>query len=359
MSNQEDIKFLTYQRMKGRPGHMEENVRDISLSSESEVEQITSDEVFTDDKKASKAETASKKRKYSRGYKEVMTEKLSILVDRCKICDRNAVRIIFSTAESLDCNVEESALSRSALRKRRISFRSQRAQKIKARFKNLDLEGIVVHWNGKLLPNLLQKECAERLAILVSKGDYEQLLGVPELENSTGASQAEAVSGSLEEWDIGDKIVGMCFDTTASNTGRMKGACTLLEKQLGKSLLYLACRHHILEVVLRLVFEYKMGSTTAPQPDIFRRFQILWPNIDRSKYIEGVQDDLVKMSVKEFEKEVSEFLLFQLTEKQPRDDYLELIKLCLIFLGKVPSHDVSLNTPGPYHHARWMAQFTL
>ncbi|XP_049302190.1 uncharacterized protein LOC125775587 [Bactrocera dorsalis] len=106
MSNQEDIKFLTYQRMKGRPGHMEgidvntalaeqrrearkakaeewrwrqispvsaENVRDISLSSESEVEEITSDEVFTDDEKASKAETASKKRKYSRGYKEVIT----------------------------------------------------------------------------------------------------------------------------------------------------------------------------------------------------------------------------------------------------------------------------------------------
>ncbi|XP_049316692.1 uncharacterized protein LOC125779392 [Bactrocera dorsalis] len=320
MSNQEDIKFLSYQRMKGRPGHMEgidvntalaeqrreakaeewrwrqispvsaENVRDISLSSESEVEEITSDEVFTDDEKASKAETASKKRKYSRGYKEVMTEKLSILLDRCKISDRNAVRIIFATAESLGCNVEEFALSRSALRKRRISFRSQRAQKIKTRFKNLDLEGIVVHWDGKLLANLFQKECAERLAALVSKGDCEQqqLLGVPELENSTGASQAEAVSGSLKEWDIGDKIVGMCFDTTASNTGRMKGACTLLEKQLGKSLLYLACRHHILEVVLRSVFEYKMGSTTAPQRDIFRRFQIHWPNIDQSKYIEGV-----------------------------------------------------------------------
>ncbi|XP_018802869.1 PREDICTED: uncharacterized protein LOC108977586 [Bactrocera latifrons] len=225
MSNQEDIKFLTYQRMKGRPGRMEgidvntalaekrrevrkakaeewrwrqispvsaENVRDISLSSESEVEEITSDEVFTDDEKASKAETASKKRKYSRGYKEVMTEKLSILLDRCKISDRNAVRIILATAESLGCNVEDFTLSRSALRKRRISFRSQRAQKIKARFKNLDLEGIVVHWDGKLLPNLLQKKCAERLAILVSKGDYEQLLGASELENSTGASPAEA-----------------------------------------------------------------------------------------------------------------------------------------------------------------------
>lgn len=112
-------------------------------------------------------------------------------------------------------------------------------------------------------------------------------MGVPSLENSTGISQAEAVSDSLQEWGIGDKIVGMCFDTTASNTGRMKGACTLIEKQLGKNLLYLACRHHILEVVLRSVFEHKMGSTTGPQPDIFRRFQMHWANIDQSKYMEG------------------------------------------------------------------------
>ena len=235
-------------------------------------------------------------------------------------------------------------------------FRNQRAQKIKERFKKSDLEGTVVHWDGKLLPKLLQKEYAERLAILVSKGDDEQLLGVPVLENSTGISQAEAVCDSIEEWGIGDKIVGICFDTTASNTGRMKGACTLIEKQLGKNLLYLACRHHILEVVLRSVIEHKMGSTTGPRPEIFKRFQMHWSNIDQSKYIEGVQDDSVKSSVKDFEEAVSKFLRLQLTKVQPRDDYLELIKLCLIFLGKVPSDDVCFRIPGAFHHARWMAK---
>lgn len=136
----------------------------------------------------------------------------------------------------------------------------------------------------------------------------------------------------------------------------MKGACTLIEKQLGKNLLYLACRHHILEVVLRSVFDHKMGTTTGPHPDIFKRFQIHWPNIDQSKYLEGIQDDSVKSIVKEFEKEVSDFLLSQINERQPREDYLELAKLCLIFLGKVPSHKVSFRIPGAYHHARWMAK---
>lgn len=312
--------------------------------------------VYTDDGKIKKSETASKESKYIRGYEEIITEKLSILLDRCNISDRNAVRIIFATAESLGSKVEELALSRSTIRKRRMFFRIQRAKKIKQRFKNSNLDGIVVHWDGKLLPKILQKECVERLAIIVSKGDDEQLLGVPALDNSTGISQAEAVTDSLEEWGIADKIVGMCFDTTASNTGRMKGACTLIEKQLRKNLLYLACRHHILEVVLRSVFDHKMGLTTGPQPDIFKRFQMYWPNIDQSKYMEGVQDDSVKNSVKDFEKEVSEFLRIQLTNIQPRDDYLEFIKLCLIFLGKTPSHDVSFRIPGAYHHARWMSK---
>ncbi|KNE88383.1 hypothetical protein PSTG_18217 [Puccinia striiformis f. sp. tritici PST-78] len=166
-----------------------------------------------------------------------------------------------------------------------MSFRNQRAQKIKERFKKSDLEGTVVHWDGKklFLPKLLlqQEEYAERLAILVSKGDDEQLLGVPVLENSTGISQAEAVCDSIEEWGIGDKIVGMCFDTTASNTGRMKGACTLIEKQL-----------------------------------------------DQSKYMEGVQDDSVKSSVKDFEEGVSEFLRLQLTKVQPRDGLFGIDKSC-------------------------------
>lgn len=296
------------------------------------------------------------KKKINRGCQEIISEKLSLLLDRCNISDRHAVRIVFATAESLGCNVDEIAVSRSTVRKRRILFRNQRAEKIKKRFKASNLEGTVVHWDGKLLPNLLQKECAERLAIVVSKGNHEQLLGVPALESSSGISQAEAVIDSLEKWGIREKIVGMCFDTTASNTGRIKGTCTIIEKILCKNLLHLACRHHILEVVLRSVFEYKMGSTTGPQPEIFRRFKMHWPNIDQSKYIEGVQDESVKSAVKDFEKEVSEFLTLQLSEMHPRDDYLEFIKLSLIFLGKIPSRDVSFRIPGAYHHARWMAK---
>lgn len=56
------------------------------------------------------------------------------------------------------------------------------------------------------------------------------------------------------------------------------------------------------------------------------------------------------------EQEVSDFLLLQMKEKQPRDDYLEFIKLSLIFLGKVAPQEVSFHVPGAYHHARWMSK---
>ena len=43
-------------------------------------------------------------------------------------------------------------------------------------------------------------------------------------------------------------------------------------------------------------------------------------------------------------------------EKQPRDDYREMLELTLIFLGEVPPTGIRFRKPGAYHHARWMAK---
>lgn len=65
----------------------------------------------------------------------------------------------------------------------------------------------------------------------------------------------------------------MSFDTTSSNTGAKRGACTLLETKLGKQLLHLACRHHVFELVLEAVFSKCMGPSTGPDILLFKRFQ--------------------------------------------------------------------------------------
>lgn len=106
-----------------------------------------------------------KKKRYCRGTEDIITEKLCVLIDRCTITDRDAVRIIAATAEALGHNPQHFVLSRSAIRLRRQQFRQKRTNLIRSRFQNSDLRGAVVHWDGKLLPDLLSKENVERLAI--------------------------------------------------------------------------------------------------------------------------------------------------------------------------------------------------
>ena len=90
------------------------------------------------------------------------------------------------------------------------------------------------------------------MAVLLtsSEDSSTKLLGVPKLLSGTGKETTNAVKVLLESWDIGTDTVGSCFDTTASNRGQYNGACVLLENLLELPLLWLACRHHIFEVLL-------------------------------------------------------------------------------------------------------------
>lgn len=69
------------------------------------------------------------------------------------------------------------------------------------------------------------------------------------------------------------------FDTTASYFGRLKGACVLLERKLGRNVLFLACRHHIFEIMLQAVFiEAKFAPSSGPDVALFKRFVNNWKN---------------------------------------------------------------------------------
>jgi len=43
-------------------------------------------------------------------------------------------------------------------------------------------------------------------------------------------------------------------------------------------------------------------------------------------------------------------------ESQPREDYEEFIKLCIIFPGGADPAEISFRTPGACHQARWMVK---
>jgi hypothetical protein len=49
---------------------------------------------------------------------------------------------------------------------------------------------------------------------------------------------------------------------------RLKGAFILSERWLARDILYLPCRHHILEVISRNLFEIKIDNASAPDVPI-------------------------------------------------------------------------------------------
>ena len=63
-----------------------------------------------------------------------------------------------------------------------------------------------VHWDGKLLQDITGIESEDRLTILVSSFENEQLLQVPKLISGAGVNIANAVYESFQDWNSCDKI---------------------------------------------------------------------------------------------------------------------------------------------------------
>jgi len=99
---------------------------------------------------------------------------------------------------------------------------------------------------GKLLPDTkIRNTTVERLPIVITSTNIEQIINVPQLERLTGEEQGTVVCNALQKWKLCDIVQALCCDTTASRTGSLNGACILIEQKLGKDLLYLPYEHHI------------------------------------------------------------------------------------------------------------------
>lgn len=220
---------------------------------------------------------------------------------------------------------------------------------------------MVIHWDGKVLKELTGSESVDRLPVLSTHMGNEQLLSVPKVgTHGNGLSIATAVYGVLLSWGIIDLVQAICFDTTATNTGIVQGAAAILENMLKRILLWLPCRHHIYEIILKAVFTLKVNPSSGPSVTIFDRFKDEWPNIDKKKYKSGMADSDVKHHINDaMAKEIMEFCFRQLYRQQPRDDYREFLELTIIFLGgDVPNTQSgtvrNFAPPGACGEARWM-----
>ena len=279
---------------------------------------------------------------------KVVSQDLVMALDRAKISDRQATIVVAATASSLGHEIDNITLSRSSIRRKGMQIREDIANAIKLSFEpNVPL---TVHWDGKFILNLLNDVDAERLPIIVSGGGKSKLLAVPKLESGTGENIAKAVIEALDDWGLRNRVRAMCFDTTISNTGEKKGACTIIENELGSKLLRTACRHHILEIIISSVFD-KCHNISASGPDIliFKRLKNEWNSFDKNNF-ETIQVDIPNRIG------IIQICLQHLEKKHSRADYQELLSLTVIYLGGTSCKNYKFNKPGALHRARWMAR---
>ena len=269
-------------------------------------------------------------------------------LDRANISSRDAFMILAPATAALGGDVQNTAISRQTFDRNRKKVRANVTADILAAFE--PPHNAIVHYDGKLLEDL-SGDFGDRLAIVLSGGKEPKLLSAKKIEGGKGEIQAEEVISSLKKWRAENCVCGMCFDTTRSNTGWLKGACVLIEKKLGRPLLWLPCLHHIAELFIKSAWYALFGEDMEPSFTDFGKFKNVWEKIDQNDF--EMLDP--KPWMHKIRKKVVPFLTSLLAaKKQPRDDYRECIELVLLVLGS-PAEKFSFKKPGAYHKARFMA----
>ena len=275
-------------------------------------------------------------------------------LDRDKVSSRAGVRILAPAVAATGGDIMKQAFSHSTLHRERTKMRLEVAAEIKASFQSPKRSNI--QYDGKMIWDS-SGEHGDFLAVVLSgdSPDCPKVLSAKMIEDGKGINQAKEVVSVLKEWGCEGNVCSMCFDTTSSNTGWIKGACVLIEKMLGRPLLWNACRHHIPELILRAVWEILFGKDMSPFYKDFEDFQASWDDIDKNNFEFLNPNRNERKWMKEIRNRVVSILESILqSEKQPRDDYKEVLELVLILLS-APPQKFTFKKPGAYNKARWMA----
>ena len=89
---------------------------------------------------------------------------------------------------------------------------------------------------------------------------------------------------ALKDWKIDSQAQTVCCDTSSLNTGRLNGTFINIEQSLKKQLLFFACRHHMLELIIGAVF-------TASSKVIFKKLNIPTSFLDKDPEFWKENDD--------------------------------------------------------------------
>ncbi|KAK3926030.1 Chaperone protein DnaK [Frankliniella fusca] len=196
----------------------------------------------------------------------------------------------------------------------------------------------------------------DRLAIIVTGVNTAQVLGTPVEPDASAVEAKKAVVEHLERWKLGSKVKALSFDTTSANSGCRGGAALLISLHFGREMLWLPCRHHVFERVLEVVFHTVMGPSTGPEPTLFKELQRAWASLDKTRFCTYKDFAASRAALGPCADGIVKFAISHIEVGQPRDDYLELLEVSILFLGGFPPKGIRFHPPGPIHSARWMAK---
>ena len=157
----------------------------------------------------------------------------------------------------------------------------------------------------------------------------------------------------------------MTFDTTASNTGHVTAACVTVQKQLGRALLWSACRHNVGKIILSHVFDdLQIEASKSPDVTLFTRFRKNAAML--SVPVKSTDEQLSQFRSNSFSDDAIQIVdrcrasVLQLAASElslRRDDYRDFAELCTVFVdGEMADHPISFKRPGTLHKARWMGK---
>jgi len=316
-------------------------------------------------------ELPAKTSKIKTSKKQILTPEVCSLAAKYSMSNRQVFEMV--GAASAENSFSNNVLSVNTVRRRRMTFYAEAEKNLLANELAVATDFFTLHWDGKIFKALTHcgnKE--ERVAVLLTtSGGDEILLGIIPVKNGTASEEHSKILDLLIEKKIElPKIIACVFDTTSVNTGEKNGIVKRLEASLSHALLELACRHHIYELVCNSVSEAVLGKssstkndkkTTAPYEPLFKKLCSVWNDINtNTQNLEMLEIRNLSRTLLRHIEDTKQFLKNWLeNETVMRHDYLEVAKLCYVYLGgTLPDKYIpfQLQAPSAYSHARWMSK---
>ena len=174
--------------------------------------------------------------------RDLLNAEMTKSLDRAKTSDGRAMEIIspllktFKTLDGKPLSLDQVTISKSTIRRKRIIYRDQISDEAYEEFQVNMPEHCILHWDSKALADM--DGVLHEIEAVTTSGwpqytEGKMICAVEMVDEngentSKGEHQAEVVWSNAEQWNIIPRTRAMCFDTTASNAGRIKGAAIVL-----------------------------------------------------------------------------------------------------------------------------------